>query len=337
MTAARERAVGIALIAVSAASFGALGIFGKVAYDAGGEPVGVLSIRFGIAAAVLTVVMVLRREQWPRGRLLAGLLALGGLCYVGQSLAFFTALTYASASLVAVLLYLYPGLVVLLSRVVLGERLTRAKIAALLLASVGTVLTVGPLGGGQVLGIVLGATSALVYSVYIISSARITPRAGALPSATVVICAAAAVYGVLALLTRPDYPSGLAGALSGVGIALLSTVVAIGTFFAGLRRVGPTDAATVSSLEPAVTVLLAVTLLGESVTPLQLVGGSLVLTGVLVLARAGSAVPSADGPPADGPPADGPPADGPPGDGPPVDGSARARYAFPSPVDGRPH
>ncbi len=246
--------------------------------------------------------MLVRRERWPRGRLLAGLVALGAVGYVGQSLAFFSALTMASASLVAVLLYLYPGLVVLLSRVAFGERLTARKGLALVLAVVGTVLTVGPVGGGAALGVVLGVTAALVYSVYIVSSAAITPRAGALPSATVVICSAATVYALLALLTRPDYPSGPAGLASGIGIALVSTVVAIGTFFAGMRRVGATDASTLSSLEPAVTVALAVALLGETVTALQLAGGALVLAAVVVLSRAGAAPAPVDSPAAQAPP-----------------------------------
>ena len=66
------------------------------------------------------------------------------------------------------------------------------------------------------------------------------------------------------------------------GLALVATVVAIGTFFAGLRRIGPGDAATLSSLEPVVTVLLAVALLGERLAPGQLAGGVLVLAAVVV-------------------------------------------------------
>lgn len=170
-----------------------------------------LSVRFGLAAAVLVAVMLARRAPWPRGRVLAGLVALGAVGYVGQSLAFFSALTLASASLVTVLLYLYPGLVVLLSRVAFGERLTARKAGALALAVVGTVLTVGPVGGGAALGVVLGVTVAVIYSVYIIGSAVVTPEAGALASATVVISSAAVVYAGLALATRPDYPTAWPG------------------------------------------------------------------------------------------------------------------------------
>ena len=57
------------------------------------------------------------------------------------------------------------------------------------------------------------------------------------------------------------------------------------TFLAGLERIGPTNAALLSTLEPAVTVLLAAVLLGETLKPLSLVGGALILIAVALLTR----------------------------------------------------
>jgi drug/metabolite transporter (DMT)-like permease len=279
------RAAGIALVVTSAASFGTLAIFARLAYDAGGEPVAVLFLRFSAAAALLAVVMVLRGERWPRGRTLAALMALGGLGYVGQSLAYFTALTYASAGLIALLLYLFPAIVVLLAVAFLGERLPPVKVFALMLALAGSALTIGS-GGGRPLGIVLGVTAAIVYSLYIVSGSQVTPRAGALPSATVIIASAAMTYGLLAVLVRPAFPVGIEGAAAISGLALVATVVAIVTFFAGLARLGPTDTSTLSTLEPVVTVLLAAVVLGESIGARQLFGGLLILAAVVLLARA---------------------------------------------------
>jgi len=65
-----------------------------------------------------------------------------------------------------------------------------------------------------------------------------------------------------------------------VGIALVSTVGAVGLFFAGLQRVGPTAA---SILEPVVTVVLALLVFGESLRPVPLAGGALVLVAVLAV------------------------------------------------------
>ena len=68
-----------------------------------------------------------------------------------------------------------------------------------------------------------------------------------------------------------------------VAIALVSTVVAVSAFFAGLRRVGPSEASIISTFEPPVTVALAFVVLGERLTIAQLAGGALVLAAVIVL------------------------------------------------------
>ncbi len=287
------RAVGVGLIAVSAASFGAMAIFARLAYDGGADVGAVLFLRFAIAAPCMAVLLRLRRQPWPRGRVLAGLIAMGGIGYVGQSLSYFTALTLASASLVALLLYAYPAIVTVLCAVLFGDRLTPVRSGALVLALAGTALIVGPELSGRPMGVTLGAAAAVIYSVYILAGSRLTPLAGALPSAAVVVASAAAVYAVVALVQRPSFPTTPGSWVSVVAIALVSTVVAITTFFAGMERLGATDASTLSTIEPVVTVVLAWAVLGERLSAAQVAGGVLVLTAVVLLARATSAAPGA--------------------------------------------
>jgi drug/metabolite transporter (DMT)-like permease len=279
------RTVGVLLIAISAASFGAMAIFARLAYDAGADVTAVLFLRFALAAPCMALLLRARGLPWPRGRTLAGLAAMGGLGYVGQSFSFFTALTMASASLVALLLYLYPAIVTVLSTVVLGDRLTPRKVVALVVAMVGTALTIGPELSGRPLGIALGAAAAVIYSVYILVGSRLTPRSGALPSSAVVMTAAAAVYAVVAVVQRPAFPVTRLGWAAVVAIALVSTVVAITTFFAGMARLGAADASTLSTLEPVVTVALAAAVLHERISAVQLAGGALILGAVVLLAR----------------------------------------------------
>lgn len=283
----RRRGIGVALIAVSAAAFGALPIFAKLAYATGADPTAVLFARFALAGACMLAIMLGGSRRFPRGRLLGGLVLLGGVGYVGQSLSFFTAAQLVSAGLVSLLLYVYPAIVAVLAALLLGERMTTVKVAAIVVALAGTALTIGEAGGGRPLGVALGLASALLYAGYIVAGSRVTPHAGALASSTVIILAAAGAYALLALVQRPAFPQSAGGWAAVAGLALVSTVVAIVAFFAGLERVGPADASTLSTLEPLVTVLLAAAVLGESVTGLQSVGGLLILTAVVVLARAG--------------------------------------------------
>ena len=63
---------------------------------------------------------------------------------------------------------------------------------------------------------------------------------------------------------------------------ILSTFLAIQTFYAGARRIGAAQAALVSTVEPLIIVTLAGVFLGEVLAPVQLVGAGLILVGVLI-------------------------------------------------------
>lgn len=264
-----------------------MAIFAKVAYADGADVLTVLAVRFAVAGVCMLALAVARGAQLPRGRTLAALMALGGVGYVAQALAYFSALTMASAGLVALLLYVYPAIVTVAAALIFGERLTPLKVAALVVALTGTALTLGDIGGGRPLGIVLALAAAVAYATYILVSSRVVPRAGAIPAATVVMLAAAAVLGTAVAIAGPSVPQTLQGWGAIGGLALVSTVVAMVTFFAGLQRIGPADASTVSTVEPVVTVALAALVLHESLSVVQLIGGALIVAAVVVLARAG--------------------------------------------------
>jgi drug/metabolite transporter (DMT)-like permease len=93
------------------------------------------------------------------------------------------------------------------------------------------------------------------------------------------------VYWLAALGTgRPVLPADVPAAawpgLLGVGVA--ATFIAIQTFYAGARRVGAAHASLISTAEPIWTITLAAILFSIALTPIQLVGGALILIGVVV-------------------------------------------------------
>jgi drug/metabolite transporter (DMT)-like permease len=285
----RRAAAGILFVAASALAFGSLPIFAREAYAAGVDASTLLLLRFSVAAVVMWVLVAVRRARLPRGRGLAALVGMGALGYAGQAFCYFTALTLASAGLTALLLYLYPALVAILARVVFRQPLSTAQAGAVALALAGTALTIGRVGDGQPLGIVFGLLAALIYAVYIMTGSRLPPDVGSAASTAVITTSAAAVYAAIAVIHGVRLPSGPAGWLAVLAIAILGTVIAIAFFLAGLARLGPVRASTYSTLEPAFTVVLAALLLGERVTVLRALGGALILAAVLILARAGAA------------------------------------------------
>jgi drug/metabolite transporter (DMT)-like permease len=295
----REKAVtGFLLVLISAVAFGAMPVMARFAYAAGVDPISLLLFRFTTAGLLMLGIARVQGQKLPRGRTLAAVAAMGAVGYFGQSLSYFTALTLAPASLVALLLYLYPALVAGLAALIFKERLNRQKIGALVLATGGAALVIAPLGnqaglerGMQThpLGIILALSAAFIYSGYILWGSRVLKWVQPVPAATVIMLSAGAAFWGLALgraaaggggINLPDSPGGW-GAL--LGLSLFATVIAIVAFLAGMERIGPTNASLLSTLEPLVSVLLAAALLAETLTPVRLLGGGFILAAVVSL------------------------------------------------------
>jgi drug/metabolite transporter (DMT)-like permease len=275
----------------SGAAFGAMAVFGKLAYDEGATVGTLLAVRFALAAAMFWA-LVLASGAARDVRALASRdacvgLALGACGYAIQSGCFFAALERIDASLLSLLLYTFPSIVAAAAVALGRERITGPRLAALALASGGLTLVVAGAGAGALdpLGAALGLGAAVVYSTYILVSEGVARRMR--PTVLSALVSTGAAVSLIAGTTllgqfRPDELTA-----AGWGwlacLAVVSTVAAISLFFAGLRRVGPTAASILATVEPLVTVLLAFLVFGETLGPIQVLGGAFVLTAVVVL------------------------------------------------------
>ena len=274
----------------SAACFSTLGVFGKLAADAGANVATTLLARFGLAAALCWLVLgigggipAIRRA--PRRVVLVGL-GLGAAGYSLQSTFFFTAIENADVSLVSLVLYTYPAFVTV-AALALGRAEPSLRIgSALAVASVGLVLVLLTAGTGSLdlRGALFALAASVTYTTYILISDRIVGAVDPFALSTLVLTGATASFAVAGVATGSlELSLGADAWLWLVLIALVSTVVAVAAFFAGLRRVGPSEAAILSTFEPVVTVVLAFLVLGERLTGAQLAGAVLVLGAVIVL------------------------------------------------------
>jgi drug/metabolite transporter (DMT)-like permease len=271
----------------SAAAFGTLGIFGKLASEAGANTVTTLLVRFVLAGLVFALVLRVtgRWRALPRRVVVTGL-GLGAVGYSLQSALFFAAINRLDVSMVALILYTYPAFVTV-AAIALGRAHASLRTGvALTVASAGVVLVLlaGGSGGFEAAGALLALGASLTYTTYILVSDNVIGEIDPFALAFLVLAGASASFTVAGLAT-----GSLDLALTGeawlwlVLIVLISTVVAISAFFAGLRRVGPSEAAILSTFEPPVTVVLAFLVLGERLTVPQLAGGAFVLAAVVLL------------------------------------------------------
>ena len=281
--------IGSALCIASAIAFGAMAIFGKLAYDAGVGLLTLLFVRFSIAAPVLWIAALRRRgalASASRRTLLAGL-ALGAVGYAMQAALYFAALTRMDASLLSMLLYTFPAIVVAAAIALGRETASRRRTGALLVSSGGLALVLLGAGAGAFdwLGAALALGAALTYAAYILVSDRVVGGdLEALPLSALITTGAAITFGLAGTATGTiDTGFASEGWLWLGAIAIVSTVTPITLFFAGLKRVGPSTAAILSTLEPLTTAGLAFVVFGESLTALQLAGAALVLGAAVSL------------------------------------------------------
>lgn len=285
--AAARRWQGVLLVAISAAGFASIGLFARVAAASGASLLTVLALRFVLAGILLALVLRHRRLAWPRGQDLAGLVLLGALGYTAQSFCFFSALNHLTVGLAVLLLYLHPALVLLAGAALGRQRLTPRKAALAAASFAGILLTVrGDLAGTPV-GLAFGIGAALIYTNYILVGEHLTPRTGVIPAATVIVLSAAVMFCLGTLVEGVRWPGTTGGWLAVAGIAVLGTALATVTFFAGVQRIGAGDAATLSTLEPVVALVLAFVFLGEQLGAVQLAGALLVIASAALLGRSG--------------------------------------------------
>jgi drug/metabolite transporter (DMT)-like permease len=268
-------------------------VFIKLAYEYVVDPVTLLALRM-----IFSLPFFIGAAYWVRsggehrplsGRTFAAVCALGVLSYYGASFLDFLALQYISAGLGRLLLFVYPTIVVVLSALVLGKRVTPREIAALVLTYGGLVLVFAhSLDGGQKdlwLGTALAFASALCYAVYLVAGGEVIARVGSVRFTAYAMSAASVACILQWLLLRPvsalDLPAPVY--LYAIAMAVVSTAIPVFMTSEGLRRVGANTVAIVGALGPVTTIVLGYLGLEELMTPLQLVGSALVLAGVVII------------------------------------------------------
>jgi drug/metabolite transporter (DMT)-like permease len=273
----------------SAVAFAVAPIFGKVAYAHGVDSFALLALRFASASLVVWVMVLVLGVGGdvgrPAGQTVLRVLALGALVLPAEVTLYFASLHRIGAGLAEVLLFLYPMWVVLITAVVLRQQVTRLVVGCSVVAVAGAALTVGAVSGVDGVGVLLAVGASIGFACYVVLSGRLVHGVGSILTTALITTGAAVTFSVAALVTGSQGPTDAAGWAATLGLSLVGTVVSFLLLTLGLARMPSTDASVVSTVEPAVAVLLGVLLLGEPIGLLQVVGVALVLGSVAVLVR----------------------------------------------------
>jgi drug/metabolite transporter (DMT)-like permease len=284
---------GLALALVGSVAFSAKAILAKLMYRHGVDAVQVLFWRMLLALPLFLALAWWAGRGKPaftRGDWLA-VIGLGFCGYYLASLLDFLGLQYVTASLERLILYLNPTLVLLISVIVLRQRVSARQVAAMATSYAGVLIVFARELRFEGVDVVLGGTlvfgSALSYAIYLVASGEIVHRLGAL-RLTGVATSVACLFGIAQLFVlRPASAVAVPGPVIWLSLtnAVFTTFAPVVMVMMAVERVGATLAAQCGMVGPMSTILLAVVLLGEPFTGWVVAGTALVLAGVWWLAK----------------------------------------------------
>jgi drug/metabolite transporter (DMT)-like permease len=274
---------GILLTLISTIGFSTYPILGKFVFTGGANFATTLFFRFCLAAFIFWLIAFFY-EGIPKlqSKVWITLILMGAIVYASMSGLYLASVNYIPASLAALILYTYPIIVAILSVATKQEALSKSKIIGLLISSAGLVLILGfNFKGINPLGVLLAFGAAVTYSVYIIIGNSVLKHVEIILSSAVIATSSAVTYGLIGVQTGFTWDLSYSTWLGLLGMSAFCSILAMLTFFKGLRAIGPTSASVISSLEPLMTFAFAAILFKERLTLLQGFGGILVILGGL--------------------------------------------------------
>ena len=274
-------------VLIGVIGYALLPIWVKHIQPSGLSPLDIATWRFTFAMPIMWVLLVSLRTPLPDKPLpRRGLLVLG-ILLAGAALCAFVGLEHLPAGTFVLLFYSYPAMVAFIN-LFFGERLGAQSWLALALTLVGIAFTVPDFGigltDGDWIGIGFAFLNALLVALYFVYNNRLLRGHSAMRRASAwAISGACFVFWVLIPIRTVDVPQVLQTWLLLIGLAVVSTVMPIFMFMLGIQRLGSSRAAILSTVEPIGTLIFAALLLGETLESIQLLGGALIITSVLLL------------------------------------------------------
>ncbi len=297
---ANRTLVGIFMVLVASVAFSSKAIMVKLAYVYPVNAATLIALRMLFSIPFFIGLIIWMRYSKKTLKLsfndIGTMLFIGVVTGYGSMWLNFAGLTYVTAGLERVILFLYPTIVILLNSMLHRHQITKHEIVALILSYVGVLLVVGhdlavPTTAAEntLLGASLVLGSAITYAFYLVLSGRIIPRIGATLFTAYTMTIISIASAVHFLLTEDlDLARHLPLQVYGISfmIALIATVLPSIILNMGIQRLGSNKVSLISSIGPVSTIFLAWLILGEPITWLQVAGTALVLSGVLTISLA---------------------------------------------------
>ncbi|EED34928.1 Integral membrane protein DUF6 [Luminiphilus syltensis NOR5-1B] len=272
------------------------GLFAKALYTQGLNYHDVAAIRSVLAVPGFVLIAVINGQRTRRSQsfftpwAIVAAAASGLLCYYLGSLMDFYALTLIQANVERALLFSYPAMVVALQAVLTRRWPPLSTLGALCATTVGIVLVTGAadttLTAEEIEGVAWVLFCSMTIAIYFLVSARLTLSMGSANFTAIAMTAAGVAFLVHYQLTTPGWLAidlNAGSALTMLGLVVFATILPLFFMAEGVRRIGASRGALISTLGPPATAIMAYEFYGEILTPAQIIGTLLVVLAVAFL------------------------------------------------------
>jgi len=273
--------------------WGFMGILAKLAYTQSIGPISLAWFRLVVAIPLLGAFLLVKRYQIRVSRHEIILFIGFGFCSltVFEAL-YFTSYSYTTVQHAAALLYTAPAFVAILSRLILKEKFTRSKVAAVALSVTGALLIVGILRGQPLFGSTtqlgdwLAIASGLAYSSwYIFGKVLGETREPAVTTFIAMVFGAILLLPVMLVFEGLHPPTNMYGWELIAIVGLVPTAIAYVLYLTGLKLIDATKASVFAIVEPLTAAVFGYMLLQEMLSYDSIVGFILIISSIVLLAR----------------------------------------------------
>lgn len=277
---------GIIVCILSQITFGVNGFGASHLRSLGLNTHSILIHRFLLASIILFAILKALKEpiKTPKRDLITG--ALGGLFFWASALSLYTAFEKIDSGLACTILFLYPVITLVIMAIFYHERVAKIVVACAVIAFIGIAIISGTPDKVTPEGLLYALLSALSYSAYLVLYEHRKPKISAFKNAFITSLVAGLVMLLHALfISKPIIPAATIPAIGyTIFVALVPTVISIYLTVESLKYLGPTLTGIFGAMEPLTAVVLGILFLGETFTPRLILGASLVLFSMTLLA-----------------------------------------------------
>lgn len=279
------------LIALSGILYGFLGFLGTYLLKEKMTIGTMLFWRFSIAGSWMLIFVIKKNSiqailnQVPT-RTLTLMFILGAVGYAGSSEFYFIASQYTGTGLAMVIFFSYPMIIALASWMIYRKSFNIITSLTLITMTIGLFLLYdSSTNQFNLLGIFFGVIAALCYAFYVMGSKYISTSAIHSNLLTAIVCFACAFIFLMISIASQSFvfPHSIKACFYLLALGIVATALPIQLMLEGLKEVSSMRASIISVLEPLVTIWVGILLLDEAVSPLQIIGITIILSSALLV------------------------------------------------------